>query len=795
MIELTSVSKEQIETAPFNIDVQRTVLLLLKRAIKSNFPEDPNRISRVEAEQVLLENPSLSLNSNGEVTLVPQVIDVLDTLFANAISVSIGKILERAPINPTTKRETLERAPYTKIEKDRNLYRVARLKQLGPVLSIFRAKYKDDFEVFFDPETDSLDISNKLRGSDSVQTTEIEKRLAKLITLILTNPERRALFLKEIDFLTKIKSDRIKKELKSENKRYVPIVIIGAGVHGVNLAQELLHRAPRVADASITFDESDVAGGQFRKLSIYLNSRGKPSIPGEYASLPTGIDGNINPLGEYSTTEVSGFSSTTFPTSQELGDATAVNAFFASNVALRTKHIRTVPTTSMNTSEYESTFVDLDTGEQFTVYSDIVIGTSGNGSIRYGVEKYLQDGTSVIDEESQKAITISQGQIDELQARLDQGQEFYNLKPEEIPAIMTQVEAQTLFARPEFSRPLEYFTEDLGVIGGADGMWTTLEWLTFKSPAEYGRSVHATDSVRRITVYGAPGLTAEDLEKCRKRYAPVLLDFARRDGRPGKVSPVLEKAQQFRILENGPNAGKVEVTYFNSETLQIETAIHNHVIVAAGYESSLRDQFKEFETTDARAKPTLKDFASSIPNVAAALTIPGSQFFSDGLGKNDMLEVLQFDAEKRLVTVRGMYSSPTDGEIIEAQETIELTDLLDQLTRQGVVDSVKIPENSCSIFNGPSPLERIVNPSRIAQVILVDGLTPRTVIEVNSNQLLITYKVIEVLSKDPIEYKIETKFTQNLTRTSELSALELLSLVTTDNSITEYKLLKPPEYT
>ncbi len=583
--------------------------------------------------------------------------------------------------------------------------------------------------------------------------------------------------------------------LDSDRYNFVPLLIIGAGVHGTNVAQEWAHGVPDLAAESLTVDESDVTGGQFRKISLELNSRNKPSRPDEYASLPTGVDGNINPLGEYSTVEVSGISSATFPSSQELGKATAVNSFFSANVALRTKHIRTVPNTTLLTGEYETTLFDLDTNEEFKVYSDAVIGTSGNGSIRYGVERYLPDGTPVIDEDSGNAIDISQDRIAELRARLNRGQEINNLKPNEIPPIMTQVEVMELFARPENTRPLEAFSgKDIAVVGGGDGLWTTLEFYNNKSPTEYNQSVPAVDSVGSITAYGAPGLTAEDLKYCRDRYARNKLDFRRADGRPGKVRPVLEKAQRYKVIESGPNAGMVEVTYFNSDTLELETAIHSHVIVVPGYETRLQDQYEGFDTTENPIKPQLTELDTTPANIAAALTVPGSLIIEEARDPVRSIIVTNFDRKTGQVSYVSLDDSTPDavpGSAVTTTQT--LAGILEELTTSNLITFLKIPEDSCSIYADPKKLETFLSRNDLAKTLLVDDLAVGTTVSVGTGIQLLTFEVLDKTVGEDSIYTVRTNFSTLSTEVGNFTKEELLNRITGGRFL-EYRLTPPPDY-
>ncbi len=152
MIEASQLTPKQIDSAPFGIEnVEGTVYSLLRQGINRTILERPNRISRDEAEAILKRNESLVLTLGNDRVLVPRVSRILESLFANAISIDTSTVLELAPVNTTTRRESTEGVPYSNIERMRNKYRAERLKQLGPVLKLIRSKFSKDFEAFFDP--------------------------------------------------------------------------------------------------------------------------------------------------------------------------------------------------------------------------------------------------------------------------------------------------------------------------------------------------------------------------------------------------------------------------------------------------------------------------------------------------------------------------------------------------------------------------------------------------------------------------------------------------------------------
>jgi hypothetical protein len=269
---------------------------------------------------------------------------------------------------------------------------------------------------------------------------DAESHLTVSLKNICNDASRRIQLLREIDERTAKESI----ELKKRESITTDIFIIGSGPQGTAFAEKFKHLFP---DASFLFaDKSPVIGGQFRANDEQydLNSMNvaKKALGLSYEK------GQPNDLGEHAVIQTTDISAAEYPRSNDIGLVSAVNNYKAAPSLVNTQVVSVEKNSNNNIGQYTVNAIDLDTKKPIKIYTNMVIGSTGMGNTKTGIDMNTPETKKALERNAGTTMTFP---------------ELLNLLKTEHPQRLRKI-----------------FTKGIAILGGEDSAAVTSEKIIAK---------------------------------------------------------------------------------------------------------------------------------------------------------------------------------------------------------------------------------------------------------------------------------------------------------------------------
>jgi hypothetical protein len=402
-----------------------------------------------------------------------------------------------------------------------------------------------------------------LDGTESGK--ENHRELTPLLAGIASIPEARAYLQIALDEAAKHESDRLKFIARADGSYYTPVLVLGAGVHGSIFNSQLLADRPDVP--VLTVDQGARLGGTFRMTqgpAFRANSRNRAERD-DLEGLP-GKPGSINSLGRFATMQVSDLSLDVYADNDKFGLAVALNQWLSGYTMLgvRVKKVELNESTQVD-GIYKVTLKDLQSGKKLIVTTDIFIGASGLGGVKYNL-----------------------GTKDKKTAKLLDCDFEEEVKNGRLPQLLPSGFFLEYVGDRSVEFPLEPFVgKRVAVTGGKDSGNIDIEELTGLGP-EYRGSVAQMGRPAEIVWYGPDFRTKEEYEACaRTRYSEIGLFLPKTEGEEALIRTISERVNKLRKTKDG----KIKVIS-SAEGINERAEKFDYVILATGFEDQRAAVFK-----------------------------------------------------------------------------------------------------------------------------------------------------------------------------------------------------------
>ncbi len=390
-----------------------------------------------------------------------------------------------------------------------------------------------------------------------------ENTLHNEVVQACSSPEKRAELVRWIDSESTNQSERIKKK----SDQYTPILVIGTGAHATAFATEYTSKHN---NAEILFlDKSDKRGGQFRSFNepYLLNST-------NFAENTIGIqlaNNNPNDLSSKSSVQVTAYSQSRYPTSQEMGDAVVINNYLAGNAMLGVEVVA-VRKSRQSKGKYEVMIWDAKAQKYHYVYTDKIINATGLGN----------PDTTLKPEKPHKDKKIVS--FLEFMVILDK------LTTKEQTALLNQ--------------------KKIAIVGAGDSAYITIEKILEKAKLIGTREV-------TIDLFGAQFSTQDEFNrKIIDRYMHLLPYM--RFSEPGdkrnikSTTSVRRNASEVSIY---PQRDRADAVFYNYRGVPFVTAAKEHkpydlVISATGFKNTVLDIYKDLDSHRTLSLVPIYEFTS-----------------------------------------------------------------------------------------------------------------------------------------------------------------------------------------
>lgn len=240
-----------------------------------------------------------------------------------------------------------------------------------------------------DPELKNGVAAVVQRGKELTEGTqgkfELHRAYTPLIAGIMSDPESRQKFMKDLDAAATDESDKLKVEGLEveglvEGGVETDVLVIGAGVHSAIFSARLRSELPEARIVSI--DALPALGGQFRSYGerpvFYINSRNNRPEDATKLGLPGGT-GNLNSFGPKAPIQLTDISTETYPTNVEMGETAAINQYLSAETMLG---VKLGPVSQREDGRWDATAIDVENGAEYKINARKVIVFSGLGGER-----------------------------------------------------------------------------------------------------------------------------------------------------------------------------------------------------------------------------------------------------------------------------------------------------------------------------------------------------------------------------------------------------------------------------
>lgn len=522
-----------------------------------------------------------------------------------------------------------------------------------PRLRSLRAKFHNSREDLLDPQLDA-DQSVSLKDHPYRRVQSI------LISLSLAARDRtlRPLLEHAIDYEAQRDSLRLKEQLFSGTKHYLPVVTTGAGGHGAIFNTRYLTENP--GSPAITFEKSNILGGQFRSYGapvIRMNTENGPIR--QDLSGSNDID-DFNSLGEKAILQLNQLCGDLFPTNMDIGLAMALNQYLRSYTALG---VETVDSGGEDpTKRAFVTIRDVETQQIATHDIGVGVLVPGLGRDRRGFRNADAETSAALKEN------------DSLEPR----NRFYH----------TYGDVLSLFGSHRGTLARELFSgKDVIIQGGGHSALTVIERITglFNDPEDY--SVAAIQGPRSIVVIGSKYETAQDfLAHEMGRYGAASRLFPADATDTGSLVSPICNSYAFQMRKDGD---RIQVLYgpktFNPKTDSIESlsALEGDVLIATTGFDPAAEKILGFSRENnprgmcIRLEQGDKEIAEAIPFVRCdatemhhqaltALHVPGCRFRCED-GHLFVVEVRDGDYYLCTCTESGIPDPSTEAKLLASE--------------------------------------------------------------------------------------------------------------------------------
>ncbi len=335
----------------------------------------------------------------------PIITEDLKTQLIDSFKRSGELFFKSTETNESNEREQL--ADFLRKSNVKDLHAILKVIFLDPKLRRKLRLTKDERKLITN-ETFKQPNSETLEGYEISNIGELQKILSPLFAKMIQDKEIRYYLNLAIDEASRTKSEENLDEIEKQQGFYYPALVIGFGVYGQVVNNEIMHALPECQEKDIlTVDGNNWIGGQFargNKPVFNVNNRVRPQKTGSKAQ--PGTKDNIMPVGTHSVVDLPMVSSKTYPSQNLLGTVLKTNGYLNSrNYVLNCR----VTGYSKNTDQtrkgkYVVSFFDQKTNKAYQVCTDTLVVGDGIGKENFGFEDKFDPETRRIVAESKKKI-------------------------------------------------------------------------------------------------------------------------------------------------------------------------------------------------------------------------------------------------------------------------------------------------------------------------------------------------------------------------------------------------------
>lgn len=410
-------------------------------------------------------------------------------------------------------------------------------------------------------------------------------------------------------------SERVRKE-RLRSGSYIPLLVIGAGIHGSIFTSQLLRTDPDLAKSAVVIEPSKILGGQFRAVGgvgFDINSRTRPHNFFEPDKNLPGETGNINSMGDEAMLQLPDAVHSVYGNNEDLGLIAAVNSFLSADTALGVElvKVRQNPEYRSNRSvgRYIAELRDVDTNERILIETDCVFSSTGLGEPYLPFDESDVETQKILSERKSKPLVSASGEVPAL------------------PSVATSAEFWKYAGNNRNWQPItELAGKDIVIVGDADSTQTIIEKLhgilgepTLDTQTSLSIASNNADKPITVTIIGAKQESYEEYIKGRRvRYHFVALFYPREDGTRNNdtITPIKGKATRLK-REAGSNAVCYRDEFGNEQSVRADL-----IITGTGFRDTSKEIFSEFQ--DSFAGRTVENPQREV--VREALSRVGSVF-------------------------------------------------------------------------------------------------------------------------------------------------------------------------